>query len=181
MSEDADAIARSLQEPRAFEAVFDRHFATIHRHVHHCLGADAAEDLSAETFVRAFAARARYVASTPDARAWLFGIATNLVRDEVRRRGRADGLGRRLSAERPLAQAPSDLPDPDLHAALMSLREEEREALVLLAWAELSYEEIAEATGTPVGTVRSRLSRARGRLRESLDAASTTTGGCPHG
>lgn len=181
MFEDAEIIRRSLAEPRAFEAVFDRHFPAIHRYVRHCLGADAAEDLSAETFLRAFAARERYRSSTPDARAWLFGIAANLVRDEVRRRGRADGLGRRLSSERIAEHIAAELPDPELHAALMTLREAEREVLLLFAWAELSYEEIAEVTGTPIGTVRSRLSRARTRLREALGAPSLTTGGCHDG
>lgn len=172
---DADAIQRSLEEPRVFEVVFDRHFATIHRYVRHCLDADAAEDVAAETFVRAFAARERYVASTPDARAWLFSIATNLVRDEVRRRGRATGLGQRLSLQRPSEKAASDLPDAELHDALMILREAEREVLVLFAWAELSYEEIAQATGAPIGTVRSRLNRAREHLRELLVAPSMST------
>lgn len=178
MFRDAEAIRRSLEEPRAFEAVFDRHFASIHRYVRHCLGPDVAQDLSAETFVRAFAARGRYVPSTPDARAWLFQIATNLVRDEVRRRERAEGLGRRLARERPAQQLAHGLPDAELHAAVMALREAEREVLVLFAWAELTYEEIAVATGAPVGTVRSRLSRARMRLREALGAAPMAAGGC---
>jgi len=174
---DGEAIQRSLAEPRIFEVVFDRHFPAIHRYVRHCLDLDAAEDLAAETFVRAFAARKGYTASTPDARAWLFSIATNLVRDEVRRRGRAVGLGRRLSFQRPPEDTARDLPDPELYGALMALREAEREVLVLFAWAELSYEEIAQATGTPVGTVRSRLNRGRTRLRELLVAATTTPGG----
>jgi RNA polymerase sigma factor (sigma-70 family) len=177
MLPDAEAIERSLDEPRIFEVVFDRHFPAIHRYIRHCLDADAAEDLAAETFVRAFAARQRYRASTPDARAWLFSIATNLVRDEVRRRGRADALGQRLSFQRPPEETARGLPDPELYGALMALRDPEREVLVLFAWAELSYEEIAEATGAPVGTVRSRLSRARTRLSELLVASTINPGG----
>ena len=181
MLDDTEAIARSLSQPASFELIFDRHFPALHRYVSHCLGADAADDVAAETFVRAFAARTRYVPSTASARAWLFAIATNLVRDEVRRRGRDSGVADRLSLQVGPSHRAADEPDPRLHAALMALRDEEREALVLFAWAELSYEEIAHATGTPIGTVRSRLSRARARLRDALTVSPATTGGCSDG
>jgi len=84
---------------------------------------------------------------------------------------RPQSPGRRAIAghARPLAPEPA-FPDPDLAAALASLRDEEREALLLLAWAELSYEEIATATGVAIGTVRSRLSRARAKPRKLADA-----------
>ena len=180
MLDDSQAIRRSLSQPALFELIFDRHFPALHRYVSHCLGADAADDVAAETFVRAFAARTRYVPSTASARAWLFAIATNLVRDEVRRRGRDSGLADRLSLQVGLHRAAED-PDPRLHAALMALRDVEREALVLFAWAELSYEEIAHATGTPIGTVRSRLSRARARLRDALTVSPATSGGSSDG
>ena len=80
-------------------------------------------------------------------------------------------LLRRLSAEPPpaVAAAIADAPDPALVAALSTLRDDERDVLLLFAWAELSYEEIAAAMGTRVGTVRSRLSRARARLRRALE------------
>jgi len=181
MLDDTEAIARSLGRPAAFELIFDRHFGAVHRYVSHRLGPDAADDLAAETFVRAFAARTRYVPLTADARAWLFAIATNLVRDEVRRRSRDSGLNDRLSLQLAPPYATGPDPDPQLHAALLTLRDEEREALVLFAWADLTYEEIAHATGAPIGTVRSRLSRARARLRDALLVAPMTTGGSPDG
>jgi RNA polymerase sigma factor (sigma-70 family) len=167
---DAEVIARSVHEPGAFRVVFDRHFADVHRYLHHCLGPDAADDLAAETFVRAFAARGRFRPGDCEAaRAWLFTIATNLMRDEARRgRRRVLALGR-MAAQLPAAQA--ELPyerDPALASALGALRPEEREAVLLLAWGELSYEEIASVTGVRPGTVRSRLNRARARLREAL-------------
>ena len=59
---------------------------------------------------------------------------------------------------------------PALALALATLRSDERDVLLLFAWAELTYAEIAEALGVPVGTVRSRLSRARARFRELLSA-----------
>ncbi|HEY6761911.1 MAG TPA: sigma factor, partial [Baekduia sp.] len=123
MSPDADhvVIARSLREPEAFRVLFDRHFAAIHRYLRHRCG-EQADDLAAETFVRAFAARGRYVATHDDARPWLYAIATNLMRDEARRASRGAGALRRLGATRPAAVAeavePADVPDPELTAAL---------------------------------------------------------------
>lgn len=170
MRSDAQVIEQSLSRPAAFHLIFDRHFLTVHRYLRHRLSSDtAADDLAAETFTRAFAARHRYVASTPDARPWLYAIATNLLRDEQRRRGRVAALNDRLAREP--ASHRSDAPpggDAVLTDALLALRGEEREVLLLFAWAELSYEEIAAVVDAPVGTVRSRLSRARQKLRTHL-------------
>ena len=71
-------------------------------------------------------------------------------------------------AEPAVAEPDFELPDPQLALALAALRAEEREVLLLYAWAELSYEEIATVTGVAVGTVRSRLARARARLAAEL-------------
>lgn len=168
-SADAAAIAASVTDPAAFSVVFDRHFAALHRWLRLTAG-EQADDLAAETFVRAFAARARFRPGTaPDARAWLFAIALNLVRDEARRGRRRDALLTRLAGRAaPAAQPLPELPDPALHAALLGLRREEREVLLLVAWADLAYEDVAAVLGVPVGTVRSRLSRARAQLRDHL-------------
>jgi RNA polymerase sigma-70 factor (ECF subfamily) len=167
---DAEAIRRSVADPALFRVVFDRHFPVIHGYLRHRAGADVADDLAAETFVRAFGARARFRPQKLDARAWLFAIATNLLRDHARGHVRRGSLLTRLVGQpQPEPVTIAEAPDPGLAAALGSLREEEREALLLYAWAELSYEEIAAATGTRLGTVRSRLSRARERLRLILD------------
>jgi RNA polymerase sigma-70 factor (ECF subfamily) len=159
-----------LSDPAAFRALFDAEFAGVYRYVAHRLGdRAAAEDLAAETFVRAYQARARFrPAAGAGPRAWLFTIATNLLRDEARSRGRRDAAYSRLAVGRPPAAPEPRFPDPELAAALARLRPEECEALLLLAWAELSYEEIASATGVAIGTVRSRLARARARLAAEL-------------
>jgi RNA polymerase sigma factor (sigma-70 family) len=170
MEDDAQLIARSRHQPALFGALVDRHLPALHRYAAHRLGADHADDVAAETFARAFAARHRYKSHTADARAWLFAIATNLIRDELRRRARGDGLLERLRGQRTpdVAMEPLTSADPALAAAVAGLREPEREVLLLFAWAELSYEEIAAVTGTAVGTVRSRLSRAREHVRAAL-------------
>ena len=161
-----------LSDPEAFRELFDAHFDALFRYIAHRLGdLGAAEDLAAETFVRAIRGRAGFRRERDGSlRAWLFAIATNLLRDEARgRRRHRAALARFSSGVVPSVDEPEfEFPDPVLAAALAGLRPEEREALLLLAWAELSYEEIAAVTGVAVGTVRSRLSRARAHLVADL-------------
>ncbi len=173
---DSDAIAASAVTPADFAAIFDRHFDAVHGYLQRRVGRDLADELSAETFLVAFDKRARYDASRPDARPWLFGIATNLLRrhhrDELRQlRAYArsasdpvldafDGVEARVDA----SSVRRELID-----ALTEVPAEELDALLLFAWADFSYAEIAEALEVPVGTVRSRLSRARARLRTALE------------
>jgi RNA polymerase sigma-70 factor (ECF subfamily) len=99
----------------------------------------------------------------------VFTIATNLLRDHTRGAGRRAAAHARLASQADVAVEPEfELPDPQLALALAALRTEEREVLLLYAWAELSYDEIATVTGAPVGTVRSRLARARAHLTAEL-------------
>ncbi len=151
-----------------FHALFDAQYAPVYRYLAHRLGDPAAaEDLAAETFLRAYAARATFRPGS--SRAWLFTIATNLLRDHARGRGRGEAALAELAGRaEPPSEPEFELPDPDLALALAALRSEEREALLLYAWADLSYDEIATATGVAVGTVRSRLARARAQLTAEL-------------
>lgn len=164
---DAAVIERSLEEPREFGAIFERHFDAVHGYARRRLGRGLAEEIAAETFTRAFDRRGSYDRSRPDARPWLFGIAANIVRRHWRtERRRLNALGRLGSNG---VEVPAGEARGDLVAALNALPAREREALLLYALAELTYEEIAEALELPVGTVRSRLSRARSRIRKRLD------------
>ena len=151
-----------------FHALFDAQYVPVHRYLAHRLGDPAAaEDLAAETFLRAYAARSSFKPGSP--RAWLFTIATNLLRDHARGAGRRDAaFAEWAGRSTPVAEPEFELPDPELARALTALRAEEREALLLYAWADLSYDEIATVTGVAVGTVRSRLARARARLTAEL-------------
>jgi RNA polymerase sigma-70 factor (ECF subfamily) len=170
---DADVrmLRRSVGEPAAFRGVFEAHHPAIRRYLHHRAGDPAvAEELAAETFARAFAARDRFADEGVGVRAWLFAIATNLLRDELRARTRRRALAERLRREPARSVAPPVPTDPELAAALGTLGSDELDALLLLAWAELSYDEIATATAVPIGTVRSRLHRARTRVRAALAA-----------
>lgn len=165
---DAAVIEVSLSRPQAFASIFDRHFDAVHGYARRRLGSTFAEEIAAETFTRAFDRRASFDRSHGDARPWLFGIAANLMRRHwraERRRLRAYG---RLDAREQESEAGDRV---DLVAALDGIPAKEREALLLFALADLSYEEIALALEVPVGTVRSRLARARDRLRKGLDGA----------
>jgi len=179
---DATVIARSLAEPERFAAVFDRHAPHIHRYLARRVGREAADDLVAETFLTAFRKRDRYDTTHPDARPWLYGIATNLVgrhlRDEVRRYRIAKRASRDLlgvdQADRVLADVTSRSLRAPLCDALISLTTADRDVVLLVACEELTYDEVARALGIPVGTVRSRMHRARSQLRDALAETNAT-------
>src|SRR5256885_14547872 len=98
---DAELIAASLDEAERFGLVFDRHFADIHRYLHRRVGRELADDLAAETFVAAFGRRHDYDPHREDARPWLYGIASNLLRNQWR------GVQRRLLAHARAATDPT--------------------------------------------------------------------------
>jgi RNA polymerase sigma factor (sigma-70 family) len=181
---DAEVVEASLVDPRAFGVLFDRHHRAVRHYLIRRIGGQAAEDLSADVFVTAFEHRHRYDLSRPNARPWLFGIATNLLRHCAREeRTRLEAYLRRATAE---AHVPEDVDQvedrldaeralPALIRALLELPQGDRDALLLHAWAELSYPDIAEALAIPIGTVRSRLHRARRSMRELLHSDAATT------
>jgi RNA polymerase sigma-70 factor, ECF subfamily len=173
---DASVIERSVTEPERFALVFDRHAAHIHRYLARRVGQQAADDLVGETFLTAFRKRSRYDTSYLDARPWLYGIATNLVgqhrREELRRYRLAKLVGPDRfgadHADRVLAEVTSQSTRAVLGDALVELAPGDRDVLLLIAFEELTYEEVARALDIPLGTVRSRLHRARSQLRDAL-------------
>jgi RNA polymerase sigma-70 factor (ECF subfamily) len=180
---DADVIAGSRDDPREFAALYDRHAGILFRFLVRRVGRDTGDELLGETFRIAFERRGTFDLDRPNARPWLYGIATNLVgkhrRHEARRLAATARLaldGRAAGPADPFADRVDDRLDaraawPAVAQAVADLPAGERDALLLFAWEELSYDEIAAALGIPTGTVRSRLHRARGRLR-ALAAAS---------
>ncbi|GAA2870823.1 RNA polymerase sigma factor [Streptosporangium fragile] len=175
-AEDAEVVRLSLDESERFSAVFDTYFGEIHRYVAQRLGADGAEDIVAETFLTAFRKRARYDPSRASVRAWLYGIATNLIgkhrRVEVRTLRALGRHGPDPDApgheERIAVRVSAESLRPSLAAALAGLHQRDRDVLLLVALAGLSHEEISTALGIPYGTVASRLNRARKKLRAAL-------------
>jgi RNA polymerase sigma factor (sigma-70 family) len=176
---DALLIRQSWREPERFTEVFDRHYAEIHGYVARRLGPSLAEDVASETFVIAFDRRRRYDVAYPSARPWLYGIASNLVarhrRAEVRRYralARTDATDAVDShAERVAGRLDARALRGRLAAALVEVADRDREVLLLVAWAQLGLEEAARALGIPAGSARSRLHRARRRMRTALEDA----------
>jgi RNA polymerase sigma-70 factor (ECF subfamily) len=171
---DANVMRASVADPARFQTLFDRHFEAIFRYAGRRLGRQAAEDVAAEVFLRAFEVRGRYDLSYPDARPWLFGIAANVMRRSRRTEERRLKAFARQAAEPPAAPDDADsrldsqATRPQLAGGLARLRAAEREVLLLVAWADFTYDEVARALDIPVGTVRSRLHRARARMSSEL-------------
>jgi RNA polymerase sigma-70 factor (ECF subfamily) len=172
---DAVVIAASLTEPARFGALFDRHANTLYRFLVRRVGVDDGEALLGEVFRIAFEKRATYDCDRPDARPWLYGIAANLLARHRRSQARRiRATARLLAAQRTQDDPTESVVDavdasalwPHVAEAVAALPEEERATLLLYVWEELGYDDIASALGVPVGTVRSRLNRARTRLRE---------------
>lgn len=170
---DCDLIDESRTRPEAFAALFDRYSGMLYRYVSRRLGPEIAEDLVGETFLVAFARRSHYDLAYADARPWLFGIATRIVSRHHRTEAARYRALRRSPAE-DIAESPDDrviagvtaqASRPALARSLAGLSSRDRDVLLLVAWSDLSYVEVARALDIPIGTVRSRLNRARRKVR----------------
>lgn len=159
----------------AFAELFDAHARPLRGYLAGRVGESAADDLVAETFLVALRRRHTYDPDRAPIKGWLYGIATNLVREHVRREVRGHRAGLRavgrpepdhgtFVADRVDAERASKL----VAAALNDLRDEDRDALLLTSWAGLTPAEVAAALGEPASTVRSRLHRTRARLQALL-------------
>ena len=178
---DAELMVASVDEPEQFAALFDRHATAVHRYLGRRVG-ELADDLLSETFLVAFRRRSAYRPDRVDVRPWLLGIATNLMHAHARTERRRYRALARAGAE-PVAAAGSDevharvdaaaLRGP-LAAALAGLKARDRDVLLLFAWGQLGYEEVAAVLDIPIGTVRSRLNRARRQTRAVLAPAHTS-------
>jgi RNA polymerase sigma factor (sigma-70 family) len=174
---DAELAAGLRRDPDLFTAVYDRYVRDIYRYVAGRLGTQAADDIAAETFLIAFGRRDRFDPERGSLRPWLYGIATNLVARYRRREARHYRALARSAPERPadghenrvLAAVTAQRMQPQLAHALTLLSPGERDVLLLVALSQLSHEEVAEALGISYGTVASRLSRARKKLRTAID------------
>jgi RNA polymerase sigma-70 factor (ECF subfamily) len=173
---DAQEMARSIAHPVVFTVIFDRHIVAIHRYLERRVGRDGADELAGEVFRIAFERRASYQLDRPNCLPWLYGIAKNLLFKECRRQSRHLRALGRLQGDARWSDTSTEIDArldahalwPNVSAALGRLSADERDVVLLVAWEELSYQEVAEALDVPIGTVRSRLHRARGRLRELI-------------
>jgi len=185
MGERTDAELWACGDAAAFGVLFERHARAVYNH---CFRGTAdwalAEDLTSLVFLEAWRRRDAVRLANESALPWLLGVATNVLRNGWRsRRRRAAALARLRPVDEPdfSDDVEGRLDDEramrDVLAVLAELPRREREVLALCVWAELGYEETAIALGIPIGTVRSRLARARARLRELTADSGHETGG----
>lgn len=175
---DLDLWRRAEQgDAESFGVLFDRHARTVYNF---CFRRTAdwalAEDLTSSVFLEAWRRRGDLRPEQETLRPWLLGVATNVIRNAARSRRRRDAAEPRAATTSVTPDLADDvaarLDDESLMhrivVALNMLAPIDRDVLSLFAWGELSYAEIAEVLGVPIGTVRSRLSRARTRLMELI-------------
>jgi RNA polymerase sigma factor (sigma-70 family) len=173
----SDAAFAAVGSDAAFAALFDRHATTVYNY---CLRRRgdwaAAEDLTSATFLEAWRRRDEVELAGDSIRPWLLGVATNLLRNDIRSRRRRDAALKKLAtiADRPEDALADDVAGridderrmTEVLEQLEKLPSEQQEVIALVVWSELSYEEAAIALRVLVGTVKSRLSRARASLME---------------
>jgi RNA polymerase sigma factor (sigma-70 family) len=180
--DDATAIAASQRDAEQFGLLYDRYASQLYRYAYRRVGPELAEDVVADTFLAAFRRRSAYDLARTDARPWFFGILTG----EIARRRRAEearwrALGRAADsdvvegfADRIAASVTARSARGPLAEALRRLAPGDRDVLLLIAWGDLSYEEVADTLQIRLGTVRSRLHRARRKLRAALGDSNPT-------
>jgi RNA polymerase sigma-70 factor (ECF subfamily) len=174
---DADVWLRIRDDPDAFGSLFERYGERIHGYALRRTGdLTAAEDVTAIVFLEAWRRRHEVVLHQPSALPWLYGVAANVLRGQRRTRRRHQAALERLGHLQPPTPEPE--PEPEAVAgrsealeaarnvmdAISRLPRREHDVLVLSVWEGLSHDEIAAALEIPVGTVKSRLARARARL-----------------
>ena len=174
-------------DPDAFGVLFDEYAHAVYN-LGFRLSANrsAAEEVVSVTFLEAWRRRSRIDPGGEPLRPWLLGIAVNVSRNLARASRRHQAALSRLPPPPPMPDFSEELAGrlddearlSEVGKALGALRREEREVIALCVWSELDYATAARALGVPVGTVRSRLSRARSKLRRLLPAAGEPAGGC---
>jgi RNA polymerase sigma factor (sigma-70 family) len=167
----------------AFGLLFERHGERIHGFaLRRTADVTAAEDVTAMVFLEAWRRRRTVVLHQPSALPWLYGVAANVLRDRSRTRRRHQAALERLAHQRPPDLEPVEHRTEALDearsivAAVAQLPRRERDILVLSVGEGLSHQEIAAALDIPVGTVKSRLSRARVRLDRQRPSRSHAAG-----
>lgn len=171
-----------------FAARYDQHHLAVFRYAARRLGQETAEDVVAEAFTIAWARIASFDPQRGEFVSWLFGIVTNVIARHHRQETRQwrafskvgvdetdtfdDELANRLDA---------DVRWPHVAAVLAGMSSQDRDVLLLHVWQEMSYQQVADTLGIPVGTVRSRIARARGRLAVASTERATSGGGGGHG
>lgn len=176
---DGEVISLSLDDPAAFGRIYDRHASALATYLARRVANSYVETLLSDVFFAAFESRHRFDLGAKSALPWLYGIARNKVghhHRSVERERRAEGRAASLRLVDVNSAPAIDevVAETTLRASRLAAardfieaqNEADRELLLLYAWEELSYSEIAEAVDIPVGTVKSKLNRIRRALRK---------------
>ena len=181
---DAEVITTSVDRPEAFGEIFSRHHTAIFGFVARRIGVMDAADVTANIFETAFRIRARYRPSQSNCLPWLQGIAVNILGDRLRKR-RKDA---RIYVALPRELDPEDLSDAvnarvvatdvasRVNRVLGDVSRKDRDTFLLYALESLTYGEISEILGVPIGTVGSRIHRVRTRILERIPDLEQITG-----
>ena len=180
--DEGELFARSTRDPAAFEPLVARHSVALHGYLARRAPV-VADDLLSEVWLQAYTSRRTFDSAKGTLRTWLFGVARNVLaahwRDSTRERPEAEPeqFGRTAAESDPWHAVDQRLDAaalaPLVRGTLAGLPQVERELLLLVAWEQLTPTEAAAVLGIPPGTARSRLHRARGKLREALDPGGT--------
>jgi RNA polymerase sigma-70 factor (ECF subfamily) len=159
-----------VSDPRGqFERVYQDCYAPVYRYAARRVAPEAVQDVVADTFLTAWR---RYGDLKGEPLPWLLGIARRIAANQRRGGARREALHERLRSERPAgAHGEAAGEDPDLAAALSSLPERDREALMLVAWDGLEHRVAASVMGCSTGAFTVRVHRARGKLERALARA----------
>ncbi|MFF4354564.1 RNA polymerase sigma factor [Streptomyces sp. NPDC001530] len=175
---DEELLTRSVRDPVAFEPLVARHSTALHGFLVLRVPG-AADDLLSETWLQAFRGRAGFDPGRGTARGWLFGVARVVVAGYWRGAAQDQGVPSQSEASTDPWHAVDQRLDaaavaPLIRRVLAGMPEVERQLLLLVVWDQLTPAEAATAVGVPPGTARSRLHRARSRLREALGTSRET-------
>lgn len=178
---DEDVMARSLRQPTAFEELVRRHSVPVHGYLQRRSSVQVADDLLAETWLQAFAARGSYDPGRGPVRAWVFGVARHVLSTAQRQHKQAqqEASHSGTAADPALdwnavdARLDAAAAAPALRSGLARLTGPDRELVLLVVWEQLSPTEAAAVLGIPPGTARSRLHRARRQLRHHVTTSTS--------
>lgn len=166
---EANEVMTNDPARRRFEAMFDDHFRSLLGYaLRRVADPSAAADVVADTFLVAWR-RLDDVPAEPECRLWLYGTARRVLANHHRSERRRSELAAKYAATLRTAVPEPDASSVDLCEALARLDPDDAELLMLTAWEGLTPIELAQMWGMPAATVRTRLHRARRRLREGLD------------
>jgi RNA polymerase sigma-70 factor (ECF subfamily) len=173
---DAEVITASWTDPSVFEEIYRRHHKTVLAYTLRCAGQQDGPDVAAEVFEEALRSRRSYNPEYQSARGWLLGIAAHVIVRYYRRRSKLRTVRYDEKNNEPDGDLSDDIATQVdarriVDRAMRKLNSDEREVVSLFVFADLPYQQIADSLGIPVGTVRSRLNRARGKLRNFFAAS----------